>query len=74
MFCPRRKRSLTARMSIIEEHEVEVMPENIPNKVMHKNVDICLIKQYFTKDAWLIVEEVFTHENNANTQESLCTQ
>ncbi len=48
------ERSLTARTCLIKEHEVEV----VPDKVMHKNVDIKLIKQYFTKDAWLLIEGV----------------
>ena len=31
---------------------------------MHKNVYICLIKQYFTKDAWFFVQEVLNAKKN----------
>ena len=43
---------------LIEEEDVECRPEKIPCSVLDENVSICLVRPYFTTDAWMIVEEV----------------
>ena len=42
---------------LIEEEHVECRPEKIPCSILDENVDICLVRPYFTNDAWLIVED-----------------
>ena len=44
--------------SLIEEEEVECRPEKISNAVLDENVDINLIRRFFTEDAWKVVEDV----------------
>lgn len=43
---------------MIEEDEVEVMPEKVSDAVLDENVDVHLIRKYFTVDAWLVVKDV----------------
>ncbi len=43
---------------LIEENEVEVRPEKLPDAAIDENVDVHLIRKYFTSDAWLLVEDV----------------
>ena len=43
---------------IIEEEDVEVQPKFVSNAVLDENVDIHLIRKYFTDDAWLQVMNV----------------
>lgn len=43
---------------LIEENEVECRTEKISNAILDKSVDVHLIRHYFTKDAWLIVQDV----------------
>lgn len=43
---------------LIDEEDIEVMPENIVDSVMDENVDISLIRKYFTPDAWMLVQDV----------------
>ena len=43
---------------LIEEEDVECRPEKIPCSVLDENVNICLVRPYFTADAWMIVEEI----------------
>ena len=49
--------ALKQAVSIEEEH-VECRPERITDAVVDENVDIHLIRKYFTYDAWLLVEQV----------------
>ena len=42
--------------SLIEEEEVD--PEKISNAIVDDNVDVYLVRKYFTSDAWLVVEDV----------------
>ena len=39
-----------------EEEEVEVHPEKLPNAAIDENVDIHLIRKYFTSDVWLFLQ------------------
>ena len=43
---------------LIEEEHVECRPEKIPCSILDENVDICLVRSYFTNEAWMIVEDV----------------
>ena len=56
--------------NLIEETSIEVLPEKIPDSVLDENVDINLVRQYFTNDAWVLVVErrkmVFTFANFAS--------
>ncbi len=47
---------------LIEEEEVECRPEKIPCSVLDENVDVCLVRQYFSSDAWKLVEEVMKNK------------
>jgi hypothetical protein len=40
---------------LVEEEEVEVRPESLPDAAIDDNVDIFLIRKYFSSDAWLLV-------------------
>ena len=43
---------------LIEEGEVEVHSEELPDAAINENVDVHLIRKYFTNDAWLLVKDV----------------
>ena len=43
---------------LIEEDEVECRPEKVPNAVVDENMDVYLVRKYFSSDAWLVVEDV----------------
>ena len=43
---------------LIEEEEVECIPENVSNSIVDENVDINIVNKYFTSDAWLLVQQV----------------
>lgn len=40
---------------LVEEEEVEVRPESLPDAAIDDHVDIFLIRKYFNNDAWLLV-------------------
>ena len=46
------------RQSTIEEENVEARPENLPDGVVDENVDVHLIRKYFSNDAWLLLMDV----------------
>ena len=43
---------------LIEEGHVECKPERIPDSILDENVDVCLIRRYFSSDAWLLLDTV----------------
>ena len=43
---------------LIEEEDVEVRPEKLPDAILDENVDVHLIRKFFSQDAWLLVTEV----------------
>ena len=43
---------------LIEEEHVETRPEQLPDAVLDENVDVHLIRKFFTHDAWLLVADV----------------
>jgi hypothetical protein len=49
---------------LIEEERVEVRPENLPDAILDDNVDVHLIRKYFTNDAWLLVKDVVARKQN----------
>ena len=51
------KDAIDGRLLIEEEH-VECKPERIPDSILDENVDICLVRQYFSSDAWLLLDTV----------------
>ena len=51
--------------TLIEEDQVEFCPEKLPDAVLDENVDVHLVRQYFSRDAWLLVE-------NAVRQKASC--
>ena len=42
---------------LIEEQDVETRPERVPDAVLDENVDVHLIRRFFSNDAWLVVRE-----------------
>ena len=55
---------LKTAKKLIQERDVEVQPELVTNAVIDKNVDIHLIRKYFTDDAWLLVMDVIEQKHN----------
>ena len=57
------KEEMTAVMKYpknqIEETSVEVLPEKLPDAVLDENVDINLVRHYFSNDAWILVQDVW---------------
>ncbi len=49
---------------LAEEEDVEVKPEKLPHAVLDENVDVNLIRRFFSQDAWLLVEEVVKQKGN----------
>lgn len=43
---------------LIEENEVECKPENVPNAVLDENVNLAIVKKYFTSEAWILVDQI----------------
>ena len=43
---------------LIEEDQVECCPERLPDALLDDNVDVHIVRQYFTNDAWMVVEDV----------------
>ena len=49
---------------LIEEEDVECKPENVSDAVADETVDICLVRKYFTVDAWMLVEDVVQRKSD----------
>ena len=43
---------------IADETAVEVCPEKVHPCIIDENANLCRIRPYFTKDAWLLVKNV----------------
>ena len=60
------KEEVTAVMkypkNLIEETSVEVLLEKLPDAVLDENVDINLVRHYFSNDAWILVQDVVTRK------------
>ncbi len=44
---------------LVTEDQVECIPEKVPDSIADENVDIFLVRRYFTQDAWKVVEDVY---------------
>lgn len=64
---------LKKSVGLIEEEEVEVRPEKIPDAVCDENVDIHLIRKFFTPDAWLVVAQVTEQKKKSILVCSYCS-
>ena len=49
---------LNNQNQLIEEDQVEARPEKLPDAVLDENVDVHLIRKYFSHDGWLLVNSV----------------
>ena len=49
---------------LIEEEELECRPEQITNAVLDPLVDVYLVRNYFTIDAWKLVENIVVVKKN----------
>ena len=47
---------------LIQEENVEVWPEKLSDGVVDENVDIHLVRKYFTNDAWLFVKDAIAQK------------
>ena len=43
---------------LIEEESIECRPEKVSNAVLDENVDIHLIRSYFSREAWMMIQDV----------------
>ena len=48
---------------LIEENEMETRPERVPMKCLNENVSLIGMKQYFSLDAWKVIENVVKRLN-----------
>lgn len=48
---------------LIEEEDIECRPERVPDSVADENVDVFLVRRFFTYDAWVMVESVLKHKH-----------
>ena len=46
------------KQMLMEEDHVECCPERLPDALLNDNVDVHIVKQYFTSDAWMVVDDV----------------
>jgi len=53
--------------TLVDEDKVKCMPEKISNTILDENVDIYLIRKYFTADAWLVIEDVLKQKKGNPT-------
>ena len=52
------RKSTKTHQDPIQEEDVECKPERLPDSVVDENVDVHLVRKYFTADAWMLVQEV----------------
>lgn len=53
---------------LIEEDKVECRPEQIPDSVLDENVDVCLVRRYFSSDAWMLLTKEQSKEDGMDVQ------
>ena len=56
---------LKNQKQLIEEEQVEVCPEKLPDAVLDENVVVHLIRKYFSHDAWLLINSVVQKKINS---------
>lgn len=50
--------------TLIEEDEVECRPEKVSDAILDENVDIHLVRNHFSQDAWMLVEDVIQRKSD----------
>ena len=58
------KQALTG--TLIEEEDIECRPERVTNAVIDENVDIYIVRRFFTHDAWKLIEDLQLSKRNIN--------
>ena len=48
--------------SLVEEEHIECRPEKVSDAVVDENVDVNLIRKYFSYDGWLLCEQVINQK------------
>ena len=56
----------------IQEEEVEVNPENIP--LAFKEVELVIVKDYFTDDAWEVLHQTVSIRRQQEWTCNVCTE
>ena len=57
------------------EEDVECRPEKVSNALLDENVDVYLVRKYFSQEAWMIVEDVLRRKRECPVWIcSLCCQ
>ena len=51
---------------LVKKTEVESRPEKVPSSVLDDNVEVSLVRHYFTNDAWPLVEDVIKRKRLMN--------
>ena len=51
---------------LIDEESVEVIPDLVPEGILDENVDIHLIRKFFTNDAWLLIMSVIRQKQSSH--------
>ena len=49
---------------LIDEDEVECRPERVSDAILDENVDIHLVRNHFSQDAWMSVEDVIQRKSD----------
>ena len=58
---------------LIEEEDVECRPDKVRYQCLHEDVNLSVIKTYFTEDAWMVVDNVTVSlEKNAEWVCEVC--
>ena len=57
---------------LIEEDDVECRPEKVSAAIADENVDVHLVRKYFTADAWLVLQDVLHQKKTENDLDVQC--
>ena len=57
---------------LIQEDSVECRPEKVSASILDENVDIHLVRKYFSQDAWLVLQDVLKHKKKMTWVCSIC--
>ncbi len=52
------KEAVLARTRLVEEEDVEIIPEQIPASCLDKNVCVQSVQKYFSEDTWAALKQV----------------
>ena len=48
--------------ALIEEEHIECRPEKVSDAVLDENVDVTLIRKYFSYDGWRLCEQMLSQK------------